>query len=256
MDTTFTLLSALKGQQKQMDSVANNLANVNTPGFKKDEVIFREYYNEMIGQDLESEEERFAHNEYISPYNRGSSSFVKPDHVSPAMHQGDYKSTESPFDLALHSDGFFTVDTAYGTRYTRNGQFSKSADGFLITNSGEKVQGLKGAIKVDGEVFSVGTDGKVMVDGKEVDTLKVVRFNESNRLRKVGNSMWVPSSIHQTPQKPATINIQQGALESSNVETVSEMVEMISVNRAYEAAQKAIRSNDELEEQIITIAKV
>lgn len=256
MDTTFTLLSALKGQQKQMDSVANNLANVNTPGFKKDEVVFREYYNNMIGQDLESEEEQFSHNEYISPYNRGSSSFVKPDHVSPAMQQGDYKNTDNPFDLAIHSDGFFTIDTPYGTRYTRNGQFSKGADGFLITNSGEKVQGQKGPIKVEGEDFSVGNDGKILVDGKEVDSLKIVRFNEANRLRKVGNSMWVPSSIHQTPQKPDKINIQQGALESSNVETVSEMVEMISVNRAYEAAQKAIQSNDELEERVITIAKV
>lgn len=256
MDTTFTLLSALKGQQKQMDSVANNLANVNTPGYKKDEVIFREYYNEMIGQDLESEEERFSHNEYISPYNRGSSSFVKPDHVSPEMHQGDFKSTNNPFDLALQTDGFFSIDTAYGTRYTRNGQFSKNAEGYLITNSGDKVLGLKGPIKVEGEEFSVGNDGQIMVDGKEIDTLKVVRFDESNRLRKVGASMWIPSSVNQTPKKPDTINIQQGALETSNVETVSEMVEMISVNRAYEAAQKAIRSNDELEEQVITIAKV
>ena len=76
MDSIYSLVSAMKGQQRQMDSVSNNLANVNTTGFKSDEVLFREYYTQFMGQDLESEEEMFAHEEFISPFHRGGTSFV------------------------------------------------------------------------------------------------------------------------------------------------------------------------------------
>ncbi|MFH2129263.1 MAG: flagellar hook-basal body complex protein, partial [bacterium] len=115
MDPIYTLLSALKGQQRQMDAVSNNLANVNTTGYKADKVLFREYYSEMMGQDLESEEEKFAHDEFISPLSRGGTSYVMPDHVSPSMTRGPFKATENQFDMAIRSDGFFVVETPYGT---------------------------------------------------------------------------------------------------------------------------------------------
>lgn len=256
MEPIYTLLSAMKGQQRQMDAVSNNLANVNTTGYKADKVLFREYYNEMAGQDLESEEEKFAHDEFISPMSRGGTSFVMPDHVSPSMSRGPYKTTENPFDLALRSDGFFVVETPHGTRYTRNGQFMRDGQGFLTTNSGDRVQGQKGDIPVKGKEFSVGEDGSILVDNKAVDTLKVVAFPEQDRLTKLGNSYWAPSSVEQKPAKPEFISIEQRVLESSNVDTVKEMVDMIAVNRSYEASQKLLRSLDDLDEQVISIAKV
>lgn len=239
-----------------MDAVSNNLANVNTTGYKADKVLFREYYNELAGQDLESEEEKFAHDEFISPLSRGGTSFVMPDHVSPSMARGPYKPTDSPFDLALRSDGFFVAETPHGTRYTRNGQFMRDQKGFLINNSGHRIQGLKGDIPVNGKEFSVGEDGTVMVDRKVVDTLRIVGFPEQNRLTKMGNSYWAPSSSEQKPFKPEFISIEQRILESSNVDTVKEMVDMISVNRSYEASQKLLRSLDDLDEQVISIAKI
>jgi len=256
MESIYTLLSAMKGQQRQMDAVSNNLANVNTTGFKGDRVLFREYYNEMAGQDLESEEEKFAHDEFISPLSRGGTSFVMPDHVSPSMANGSFKATERPFDLALRSEGFFVVETPYGTRYTRNGQFMRDPKGFLTTNSGDKVQGLKGDITVNGKDFAVGEDGNITIDGRVVDKLKIMGFPEENRLTKMGNSYWAPSSSEQKPTKPEFINIEQRTLESSNVDTVQEMVNMISLNRSYEASQKLMRSLDDLDEQIISIAKI
>ena len=256
MESIYTLLSAMKGQQRQMDAVANNLANVNTTGYKGDNVLFREYYNEMAGQDLESEEEKFAHDEFISPLSRGGTSFVMPDHVSPSMSKGTFKATENPFDLAIRSDGFFVVETPYGTRYTRNGQFLRDPKGFLTTNSGDKVQGLKGDIQVKGDEFSVGEDGSILVDGQVVDTLKIMGFPEETRLTKLGNSYWAPSSSEQKPGKPEFISIEQRVLESSNVDTVQEMVKMINVNRSYEASQKLMRSLDNLDEQVISIAKI
>jgi len=256
MESIYGLLSALKGQQRQMETVSNNLANVNTAGFKGDQVLFREYYNEFAGQDLESEEEKFAHDEFISPMMRGGTSFVMPDHVSPSMARGIFKQTGNPFDIAIQSDGFFSIETPHGTRYTRNGQFLRDGQGFLITNGGDKVLGEKGPIRINGENFAVGDNGQIMVDGQEIDTLKIVGFPQETRLSKLGNSYWAPSSTAQQPRKVEKLEVHQYTLEGSNVDTVQEMVKMINVNRSYESAQKLVRSLDELDEQVITIARV
>ncbi len=199
MDSIYSLLSGMKGQQRQMDSVANNLANANTTGFKSDQVMFREYYSEYLGQDLESEEELFAHKEFLSPFSRGGTSFVKPDHVSPSMLQGIFKETKNPLDLALKNRGFFVVDSPYGERYTRNGEFYKDSEGFLITNAGHKVMGKNGPIQLKGKEFSVGKDGAIMLDNKEVGFIRVVDFEEPARLTRLGNSYWVPSTTDQKP---------------------------------------------------------
>lgn len=256
MESVYSLLSAMKGQLRQLDATSNNLANVNTPGFKEDRVMFREYYNEYAGVDLESSEENFTHLEFISPLDKGGSSFVKPDHVAPIMKRGQIKVTENKLDVALQTEGFYVVDTPSGERYTRNGQFMRDNDGFLITTNGHKVLGKKGPIQLQGEDVSFGRDGSVMVDRKLLDTLQVVNFDNPSALTKMGESYWVPSSKAQQPFDAKNIVMHQGALEGSNVETVTEMVKMINVNRSYEAAQKAIRSIDEIDGKSISIARV
>ena len=256
MDSIYTLLSAMKGQQRQLDAVSNNLANVNTAGFKGDQVLFREYYNEYMGQDLESEEELFVHEEFISPFSRGGTSFVMPDEVTPSMKRGIFKHTHNPFDLAIQSEGFFVIKTPHGIRYTRNGEFLKDSKGFLVTSAGDTVLGKKGPIQINGNDFSVGEDGAILIDGKDTDSLRMVKFAEPERLTKMGNSYWVPSNKEQKPMVLDHPTIHQGMIEGSNVESVEEMVKMISVNRSYEASQKAIRSVDELDEKSISIARV
>lgn len=256
MDSIYTLLSAMKGQQRQMDAVSNNLANVNTAGYKGDQVLFREFYSQFAGQDLESDEEKFAHNEFISPMSRGATSFVMPDHVSPSMERGTYKQTGNSFDVAIKSDGYYVVETPYGTRYTRNGKFMLDQEGYLITAAGDRVQGRKGDIPVKGNVFTVGDDGSVLVDGVDIDNIVVVTFEEETRLTKMGNSYWAPSSEKQKPKELETADLRQGVLEGSNVDSVQEMVKMIAVNRSYESAQKLMRNMDEIDEQVISIARV
>ena len=256
MQPTYSLLSSLKGQQRQMDAVSNNLANANTPGFKEDLVLFREYYNEAVGQDMESEEESFAHHEYISPYNRGATSLVMPDHVAQKMFNGKFKPTNNPFDLALKTDGFFTLETIQGERFTRNGQFMVDGEGYLSTVNGDRVLGKNGLIQVKGNEFSVGQDGSVIVDNKTVDVLKIVDFEQRDRLTKLGNSYWAPSSTSQVAKPASQIEVHQGVIEGSNVDTVKEMVKMISVNRSYEASQKALRSVDEIDQKSISLARV
>ena len=256
MDSIYALMSGLKAQQRQMEAVSNNLANAQTPGFKKDTVLFKEMFNEYSTQDLESNEESFTHEEFISPLSRGHVSFVSPDHVSPRMSMGKMTPTNNPFDVALQTDGFFAVQSERGEVFTRNGRWMQDSEGYLSTNDGDRVLGENGPIKVAGKNFAVGSDGSVMVDDKKVDTLKVVRFEQPDRLTKLGNSSWIPGSDAQVPIPARNTVIQQGVYEGSNVETVEEMVEMINLNRSYEAAQKALRSNDELTGQVISIARV
>jgi len=256
MDAIYSLMSGLKAQQRQMDAVSNNLANVGTPGYKKDTVLFKEVFSEYSQQDLESADESFAHEQFISPLGRGNVSFVAPDHVAPRMAQGKMTPTNSPFDVALQSDGFFVVQTDRGEVYSRNGRWMQDNTGYLITSNGDRVLGENGPIKVEGEQFAVGRDGTVMVDNQKVDKLQVVKFEQQDRMTKLGNSYWVPGSDAQVPIPANDAVIQQGVYEGSNVETVQEMVEMITLNRSYEAAQKALKSHDELSGQVINIARV
>ncbi len=116
--------------------------------------------------------------------------------------------------------------------------------------------GKKGPIQITGKEFSVGQDGAVLVDGKEIDFIKIVNFDQPARLTRLGNSYWVPSSKAQKPIGMDRPVILQGVLESSNVDSVQEMIKMIAVNRSYEASQKAIRSVDELDDKSVSIARV
>lgn len=256
MDTVFTLLSALKGQQRQMDATSNNIANANTPGFKRDKVVFREMFNEYSVQDRESEEESYAHEDFMSPLSRGSISFVAPDHVSPAMTTGRIIPTSSPMDVALQGEGFFVVNGAQGERYTRNGQFLEDQEGYLATPSGDRIMGEKGPILIKNREFSVGQEGTVMINRQVTDKLRIVKFEQPSRLTKLGNGFWAPGSDRQMPLPQTDIRLQQGVYESSNVEVVKEMVDMIAVNRSYEAAQRALRANDEINERSISLARV
>ncbi len=256
MDSIFTLLSGLKGQQRQMDATANNIANANTPGYKKDTVLFREIYSEFATQDLESEQESFAHDEFINPLSRGGSSFVMPDHVSPQMSSGRMIPTNSPKDLALQGEGFFVVETPYGTRYTRSGQFMEDAQGYLITPEGDRVQGEKGPILVKNREFSVGQEGTIMIDRQRVDKLKIMKFEQPDRLTKLGKGYWVPGSDRQVPIAMKNPQVHQGVYERSNVEIVEEMVDMIAINRSYEASQKAMKAYDDLDSQAISLARI
>ncbi|MDX2471952.1 MAG: flagellar hook-basal body protein [SAR324 cluster bacterium] len=256
MDSIFTLLSAMKGNQRQMDATANNLANANTPGFKRDQVLFREMYTEFSEQDLESEEESFAHENYLSPLSRGGTSFVMPDHVSPQMNTGRIIPTSSPKDIAIQNDGFLVVQGSKGTAYTRDGRFLEDQEGFLITKSGDRVMGEKGPILVGGKDMAIGSDGAVIVGGQLVDKLQVVKFEQPTRLTKLGGGYWAPGSDKQIAMPQKDPRIAQGVYESSNVDVVTEMVDMITVNRSFEAAQRAMRSNDSLDEKSITIARI
>jgi flagellar basal-body rod protein FlgG len=182
--------------------------------------------------------------------------------------QGSLKETSSDFDLALDGKGFFTVATPWGERYTRNGSFQLGKEGFLETREGYPVMGENGPIKVKANNFLVDKDGAVWINaaydddplvmvGREsnqweeivkLDTLKLVEFDLDRYLEKQGSSLYResetsgPAMIIEEGLRPKVI---QGFTEASNVDPVVEMVQMIEVNRAYEAKQKVIQTEEQ-----------
>lgn len=162
------------------------------------------------------------------------------------FEQGQLNSTGNSFDMALRGKGFFCIDTPEGERYTRNGSFAKDAEGWLVTKEGFRVLGEAGYIMVEGSDMTVTEKGEVFSDAQLADKLRLVDFDDYKVLRKEGNGLVkVAEGIYAEPVITAGV-IQQGFLEGSNVNSVKEMVGMLTMMRTYEANQRIIKIHDEL----------
>lgn len=167
--------------------------------------------------------------------------------------QGALKRTEGPLDLALEGDGFFAVQTAEGERYTRDGRFALDGEGRLVTQTGDAVEGQGGAeIVLDaalGEV-SVGRDGTVSQGGQIVGQVRVVRFDDRSILSKAGDGYYLNVSNLQ-PQDAPDVQVRQGMIEASNVQTIVQITRLIEVSRAYESTARMMDRVGELSSQSI-----
>ncbi len=211
-------------QTRKNDVVANNLANLQTIGFKRDRVFFQVLSNKMQ-EPLEM--------------------IVKPD-----FSQGPLQQTGNPLDLAFSGRGFFTVETPSGEAYTRNGHFRLDADGTLLTSDGLPVLGEGGPIVLQGKENTplsivVTEEGEIFVDDEYMDRLRIVDFENYDQLQKAGANLFVLSG-EATPITPENSAIRQGFLEKSNVDPVREMVDLIEVQRRFENTQRMVRAVDEL----------
>lgn len=166
------------------------------------------------------------------------------------FEQGDLQTTENPLDLALLGHGFFEVDTPGGVRYTRNGSFKINADLELVTSEGYKVMGLDGPIVLGGDAFVVNKFGEISENGVLTDKIKIVNPSNSHDMKKIGASLYrATKELEDTPFEGEVI---QGALEGSNINSVSEMIEMIQQYRSYEANQRLITSYDNSIDKLLT----
>lgn len=161
---------------------------------------------------------------------------------------GNIMETGSSFDLAIKGDGFFKVSADGETRYTRNGSFTVT-DGFLSDLDGNRVLGTGGEIPVSGGELDVMSDGNVMVDGVSVGTLDIVNLTNKEFLRKIGDNLFAALEGEDPGEEPFNGEILQGHLESSNMNPISGMVEMINLLRDFEMGQKVIRMQDEMLER-------
>ena len=220
---------------RAIDVIANNIANASTPGFKREASAFEEYVSRMRPAEGEMGTQML--------------SFVKDAGTLRDTAQGQMNQTGAPFDLAINGKGFFTVQTAAGMRYTRDGHFTLDAAGQIVDSAGNPLQGDSGAITItpDDTNVQIGPDGTISATvnglGTQIGKLQLVDFADEHLMRKEGGNLYSTDQAA-TPTTDATIG--QGMLEASNVNIVEELVDMIECQRAYEINSKMVSAVDDM----------
>jgi flagellar basal-body rod protein FlgG len=237
-----SILTAARIQEVRLETLANNIANINTVGFKEDKIFhFEEIFHEKENDSAKS----------TGSYLPSDSTLTLPIGTFTDLSQGAHIQTGNPLDFSIEGKGFFTVSTPDGNRYTRNGNFSINDEGILVTQDGYPVLGSGGEITVEGENFSVDEKGNLYVDDSQFDTFQIEVFDDPGALKKVGKTLFKPNDSRRSGSTSEEAVIHQGFLEQSNVQSVIAMTEMIEVLRGYEAYQKALKSIDHINSKAI-----
>jgi flagellar basal-body rod protein FlgF len=251
----YTAYLGMRARMRTLDVIAGNLANSATTGFKVDRLYYRsveaaEYapdYLAGLQADLSATPQISAGDPQGTPAAERTSQGPGPSRALGVLTggmmdftTGSMRQTEQPLDVAMAGDGFLVVQTPRGERYTRNGALTIDAAGQLVTQQGDLVVGLEGPITIQPGEVSIGQDGRIASGGQPMGQLKIVRFQDPRTaLLKEGHSLFVAASGEQPVAAPQTI-VNQGVLESSNVNTVAEMAAMMQNNREFESLQRSI----------------
>lgn len=236
-------------QQVHVDVLANNLANVNTVGFKREETL-QSAFPEMLLRRVSDPEAAGAQSGAFYRDGRdprpivgrlGTGAYI--DGTWTVHTDGALRQTDNPLDLALVGSGFFVVETDAGIRLTRDGRFTLAEDGTLVTRSGWPLVGQDGPIVINGNQVAVDEDGFVHVDGQAIAQLQLVDVQDAQMLRKEGAGLWALTDEAGLPE-PTAVRVIAGHVEQSNVNSVQSMVQLIGAFRAYEAGQKVIQTYD------------
>lgn len=252
----YTGASGMNAQQKRLDAISNNLANVDTTSYKRD-ISVSKSFPELLLRRME-DDGVYRHpfgSADVAPIIGKVGLGVELNELFTDFQQGSYKPTGNNTDMSLEGKGFFAVETPYGERYTRNGNFTIGVEGYLLTKEGYPVLGENGRLFLQDMNFTVNKNGEVWVqpitdsdaDSILLDRLRVCTFENDRYISKQGSSLYkdTPVSGPAVPfEGPGRPIVSQGFLETSNVNVVNEMVQMIEVNRAYEANQKTIQAED------------
>jgi flagellar basal-body rod protein FlgF len=250
----YTAASGMIAELERQDTVANNLANVNTSGYKRHATLHQDFERLMISRINATAPRIDSVRDLVHPNNEfavlaptplgmlGTGSHVVDSWVDHA--QGALRETGNSFDLALEGSGYFVLETPQGLAYTRNGAFTRNAQGELVTHAGYRVMGENGPLTLNGPDINISREGLVRSGNQAVGRLQIVDFADPQALRKAGDSLYLETDG--TFVIPSQAQVRQGLLEAANVEVAQEMIQMISALRAYQINQKALQSQDDL----------
>ncbi len=238
--------SGMQPRMLRLEVIGNNIANINTTGFKRDNIFIQVLKN--AGSVSETQSNDFEGLDIVQFTDHGGGSFFQ---------------TNNPLDVAIQGEGFFVVDTPHGERYTRNGNFSLGLDGSLITAEGYPVMGKGGKIflpdikKLTQAQIGISQTGEITVDENIIGTFRIVSFTDTTKLKKDGNTLFLAKERGKEvdTSKDSTI-LRQGFLEESNVDGIEEMIQMVGLSRSFESDQKAIQYQDSTLERAVEMGRL
>jgi flagellar basal-body rod protein FlgF len=268
MKNIWVPLSGQIAQQRKVETIANNVANANTPGFKKDQIVFKEHLTALTrgSDDVHIPRKEFSPEDFYHTQG-GENAFVEVAGTYTQHEQGQLVPTNNPFDVALNGKGFLEVLTPQGVRYTRAGALSLSKEGELVTNHGFKVlspvnvsaEELRSPASVNvppveeriiklppNEPITISREGTILTKQGQVGALSVVEFKDTQALRKEGNNLFINPDELNTVRLEVATTVNQGFIEGSNVNAIEEMSELIKAHRHFESIQKAINAYDSI----------
>ena len=220
--------------ESRLSVISNTVANLKTPGFKRQRVTFEEYFLTQIDKTRRT---------------------AKGEVMTQDFSRGTMRETGNPFDFAIEGEGFFVVQTPQGVRYTRAGNFTLNGQNQLVTQQGYLVLGGGGPIQLvdtTGKGIWLSNDGRFYLDETDVADIEVVTFPEIQGLKRIGANLWEATQASGTPQPEENARIRQGFIEESNSNPLEAMINLIDLYREYESIQRALKTVDELDSKAAT----
>ncbi len=262
-------LSGQVAQQRKVETIANNVANANTVGFKKDQLVFKEHLTALTkgADDIHIPRKEFSPADFY--HTQGAENAMVSVDGSYTIHeQGQFIPTSNPLDIALKGDGFLEVLTPTGVRFTRKGNLSMNREGELVTDQGHRVlshlnmtnsslrepasassvpPAEERVIKLPANAkITISLDGEILTREGSVAKLSIVEFSDKHALKKEGNSLFITPDENNINRTDIKTTVNQGFLEGSNVNAIEEMSELIKAHRHFESIQKAINAYDSI----------
>jgi flagellar basal-body rod protein FlgF len=256
----YTAYLGMRARQQRLDLIANNIANASTSGFKEDRLLYRSVEAAEIEANQTATNSTPINGTATSstpaaPAGANTATASEAGTLTPVKYgrdvgvltsraidfsPGSVRETGRSLDVAIEGEGFLVVQTPRGERYTRQGSLTLDASGQLVTPAGDLVIGTGGPITVPPGQVTIADDGSISVDGRVAGQLKLVRFADANAsLAKEGNSLFVATGVGQ-PSEATSTRVVQGALEMSNVNSLTEMVAMMQNTREFESLQRSV----------------
>ena len=264
MKNIWVPLSGQIAQQRKVETIANNIANANTNGFKKDQLAFKEHLTALNkGADIvDLPRKEWSPDDFYRSQG-GENAFVKVDGSYTDFEQGPLKPTNNPLDMALFGKGFFEVLTPNGIRYTRSGNFSVNKEGELVTPQGFKVIGTSVEDSTEStntiaplkipltSKININKQGEIYNQDGLIGKISISEFKDLHTLKKEGGNLFINNHPENKLTENISTTVNQGFVEGSNVNAIKEMSELINAHRHFENIQKAVKTYDQISGQIV-----